>query len=102
MKLSRILIENFRGIKNLDLVLGDTTVLIGENNSGKTAVMDALRLCLRELGPRRRVVFDPYDFYLKDANTEPEAAGAIRIELLAITRKRRNLSISPAVPEPRD
>lgn len=81
MKLRKVLIENFRGIKYLDLDVGDTTVLVGENNSGKTAVLDALRLCLRDLGPRRRVVFDPYDFHLKDANAEPSAADPIRIKL---------------------
>jgi len=81
MKLRKVLIENFRGIKHLDLDVGDATVLIGENNSGKTAVLDALRLCLRDLGPRRRVIFDPFDFHLKDANSEPSTAGPIRVEL---------------------
>lgn len=81
MKLRRLLIENFRGLRYLELLLDDTTVLIGENNSGKTAVLDALRLCLRELGPRRRVVFDPYDFHLKDGSIEPSTAEPIRIEL---------------------
>ncbi|HSK81249.1 MAG TPA: DUF2813 domain-containing protein [Thermoanaerobaculia bacterium] len=81
MKLRRLLIENFRGLRHLELFLDDTAVLIGENNSGKTAVLDALRLCLRELGPRRRVVFDPYDFHLKDGSTEPSTADPIRIEL---------------------
>lgn len=81
MKLRKLLIENFRGFRCLELDLGDTTVLIGENNSGKTAVLDALRLCLRELGPRRRVIFEPYDFHLKDANAEPTAADPIHIDL---------------------
>ena len=43
------------------------TVLIGENNSGKTSVLDALKLCLRDLGPRRRVVFDALDYHLSDS-----------------------------------
>lgn len=46
MKLRKLKIENFRGIKDLELDLGDTTVLIGENNSGKTAVLEVLRLCI--------------------------------------------------------
>src|SRR5262245_28974937 len=81
MKLRRLLIENFRGFRRLDLELADTTVLIGENNSGKTAVLHALRLCLRELGSRRRLIFEPYDFHLKDENAEPAATKPIRIEL---------------------
>ena len=46
MLLTRLQIENYRGIKSLDLALGETTVLIGENNSGKTTVLHALRACL--------------------------------------------------------
>ena len=81
MKITTLRIENFRGIKRLDLDLDELTVLIGENNSGKTAVLDALRLCLRDLGPRRRVVFDALDFHLVDAEAEPASADPIRIEI---------------------
>lgn len=56
MKLRRLQIENFRGITSLDLDLGDTTVLIGENNTGKTAVLDALRFALRDVRSRRGVL----------------------------------------------
>ena len=38
VKLRTLRIENFRGIQALDLELGDVTVLIGENNAGKTTV----------------------------------------------------------------
>lgn len=41
MKLRKIRIQNFRGIKDLEIDIDDTTVLIGENNSGKTAILDA-------------------------------------------------------------
>ena len=81
MRVTALLIENFRGIRRLDLDLDEVTVLIGENNSGKTAVLDALRLCLRDLGPRRRVVFDALDFHLTDAAAEPASAEPIRIEI---------------------
>ena len=81
MRVTALHIENFRGIRRLDLDLDEITVLIGENNSGKTAVLDALRLCLRDLGPRRRVVFDALDFHLADAEAEPASADPIRIEI---------------------
>ena len=81
MKLSRVHIQNFRGIKNLDLHLDDLVVLIGENNTGKTAILHALRLCLRDLGPRRRVVFDAFDFHLKDERAEPSSADPIAITI---------------------
>ena len=81
MRATTLRIENFRGIKQLALDLDEITVLIGENNTGKTAVLDALRICLRELGPRRRVVFDALDFHLADAASDPVTAAPIRIEV---------------------
>ena len=81
MRIASVRIENFRGIRHLDLDLGEVTVLIGENNSGKTSVLDALKLCLRDLGPSGRGVFDALDFHLPDADAEPSAAEPIRIEI---------------------
>lgn len=56
-------------------------MLIGENNTGKTSVLDALRLCLRDLGPRRGVVFDALDFHLPDDTTDPSSAEPIQIDI---------------------
>lgn len=81
MKLRHVAIENFRGVCGLELELGDTTVLIGENNSGKTAVLDALRFALRDVRYRRGCAFDPYDFHLPCASSEPAAAPPISIRL---------------------
>ena len=81
MKVTSILVENFRGLKHLKLDLDEFTVLIGENNSGKTAVLDALRICLRDLGPSHRVVFDALDFHLPDAAADPMSAAPILIEI---------------------
>lgn len=81
MKLRRLQIENFRGITSLDLALGDTTVLIGENNTGKTAVLDALRFALRDIRSRRGCAFDAYDFHLQSATSEPTSSPAIGIRL---------------------
>lgn len=81
MKITKLRIENLRGLKQVELDLDATTVLIGENNSGKTSVLDALRLCLRELGPRRRVVFDSFDFHLKDGAAEPHSADPLLVEI---------------------
>ncbi|MDK9703894.1 MAG: DUF2813 domain-containing protein [Sulfuritalea sp.] len=81
MKLRRLEIENFRGITKLDLGVGDTTVLIGENNTGKTAVLDALKFALRSIKTRRGCSFEEYDFHLPTSNAEPSDAPAISIRL---------------------
>ncbi len=36
MKISRLIIKNYRNLKDVDICLGETVVLIGENNSGKS------------------------------------------------------------------
>lgn len=81
LQVVRISIRNFRGIRHLDLNLDETTVLIGENNSGKTSVLDALRLCLSDFGSGRRTAFDPLDFHLPDESSEPQEADPIQIEI---------------------
>ncbi|MCZ0935993.1 MAG: DUF2813 domain-containing protein [Gemmatimonadetes bacterium] len=86
MKITRVRIRNFRGIRDLEIELGKVTVLIGENNSGKTSVLDALKLCLRDLSPRRRFVFDGLDFHLPDGQAEPTSTEPIEIEVMCSDR----------------
>ena len=81
IRLTRVRIQNFRCIRDLTLDLDETTVLIGENNSGKTAVLKAIEHCLDRLRRPNTRVFDEYDYYLKDENASPEDAEPIRIEL---------------------
>lgn len=82
MLLTRLQIENYRGIKSLDLTLGETTVLIGENNSGKTSVLHALRACLQYLrNSGRTSVFDDFDFHFVGASSDPTTAPPIVITL---------------------
>lgn len=57
MRLERIGIRNFRLLRRFSIDLTKdktTTVLVGPNNSGKTSVMEALRLLLGTGGPSRR------------------------------------------------
>lgn len=82
MYLKEIKIENFRGIRSLALPLDALTVLIGENNTGKSTVLEALRLILmRGFGTRRGGHFTEYDFHLKDADATPQIADPIKIKL---------------------
>lgn len=53
MKISKVRIENFRCIRELDVNLDDTTVFIGANNSGKTAILEAVRIALSRRWGRR-------------------------------------------------
>lgn len=44
MKISRLIINNYRNLKEIDIHLSDTVALIGENNSGKSNLLRAITL----------------------------------------------------------
>lgn len=63
MKIVFLKIRNFRGIKTSELLFPDQVVLVGDNNSGKSTILEAIDLVL---GPERlsqRPVIDEHDFY---------------------------------------
>ena len=73
MRLVELKVNNFRGVHSLQLLLDGLTVLIGENNIGKSTVLEAIRLVLtRGFGVRRGGQFSEYDFHLKDAAATAE------------------------------
>ena len=42
--IDKIRIDGFRGLKNFEMSLNETTVLTGMNNAGKTSVLKALQI----------------------------------------------------------
>ena len=74
MKISRLKIRNFRGIECADLLFPDHVVLIGDNNAGKSTVLEAIDLVLGPDRLSRRVPIEEHDFYqgryLPDAPAE--------------------------------
>lgn len=48
MRLTKLRIEHFRSIKELEFEPGSPCVLIGENNAGKSNILCALNLLLEE------------------------------------------------------
>ena len=80
MKISKLKIQNFRGIKCADLLFPDHVVLIGDNNTGKSTVLEAIDLVLGPDRLSRRVSIDEHDFYqgryLPDVTAEGSAGVA--------------------------
>jgi putative ATP-dependent endonuclease of OLD family len=65
MYLEKFIIKNFRGIENITLTFNKgLNVLIGENNSGKTAIIDSLRICLSYGNQRRDIYISESDFHI--------------------------------------
>lgn len=51
MKIDHIHIENFRSLRNIDIYPNDLCVFVGENNAGKSNILQALNLVLGESWP---------------------------------------------------
>lgn len=63
MQVARIHIENFRGVKDTTLDFTKHAVLLGDNNTGKTTVLEALDLALGPDRLNRIPPIDEHDFY---------------------------------------
>lgn len=81
MLIKRVRIANFRSIKNADIELGQTTVLIGPNNSGKTAILEAIRIALTRRWGQRGTGFAEYDVHLCDTRPDPKVGDPVTIEV---------------------
>jgi len=82
MYLSEIVIENFRGIKSLSLQFDELTVLIGENNTGKSTIMEAIKLALSpSISSRKNRYFSEYDLHLSCAEAAPHTCEPIKVLL---------------------
>lgn len=81
MEIRRVRIENFRSIKHLDLPLSSTTILVGANNAGKTAILEALRIALGRRWGTRGTGFTEYDIHLPEDGADPKLCGQAVIEI---------------------
>jgi putative ATP-dependent endonuclease of the OLD family len=74
LKISQLLIENFRGIRKASLFFPDHAVLIGDNNVGKSTILEALDLAMGPDRLSRPSPIDEHDFhlgrYLPETNNE--------------------------------
>lgn len=82
MKLREIRIKNFRCLADIVMPVADTTILVGENNSGKTALLQALRFALPwRANTGRTSPFDEYDYFMKSEDDSPTSGDGITLEL---------------------
>jgi putative ATP-dependent endonuclease of OLD family len=72
MKVVRLTIANFSGIKSAELLFDGHTLMVGTNNVGKSTLCEALDLVL---GPDRLNRFPPvdeFDFYNAEYLVPPQ------------------------------
>jgi putative ATP-dependent endonuclease of the OLD family len=63
LRITKLTIKNFRGIKHGELLIPSHAVLVGDNNIGKSSVLEAIDLVLGPERLSRRPVIDEHDFY---------------------------------------
>jgi putative ATP-dependent endonuclease of OLD family len=63
MQLAYLKISNFRGVKNAEIFFKEHTVLIGDNNAGKSTILEAIDLVLGPDRLSRLPIIDEHDFY---------------------------------------
>ncbi len=76
MYLKEVYIKNFRSIKECKIALDNFTVFIGENNAGKTAILDAIRIGLNKSFNANS--FNEYDFHMDNMINSPKDSEGIK------------------------
>lgn len=88
MRITRVHIENYRSIRELDLYPDDYTILIGDNNAGKSNILKAMNLVLGETWPTDRT-FTLEDFH----NHDSEQDIVIQVYFDTVLEKWKNMSL---------
>ena len=87
MQLTEIIIKNFRGIEHLTIDLDELCVLIGENNAGKSTVLDAVKIALTRSLSRTGSAFSMYDYHLPNKDADPTDVDPLEVTLTFSERK---------------
>jgi hypothetical protein len=90
VQIKRLKISNFRSIQHADIEFGPITVLIGTNNAGKSAILEAIRIALTRRWGQRGTGFTEYDATC--ATPDPIPRSAIRSSSRSNFRKRLPMS----------
>ena len=84
IQIDMVRICGFRGISNIEIALPRVTVLLGQNNAGKTSVIKALQLAI---GDYSRYLSDE-DFHISEEGKHQEAI-TVDIRLIPLADKAR-------------
>jgi putative ATP-dependent endonuclease of the OLD family len=81
MQISSLKINNYRSLRSLEVPLEETTVFIGANNTGKSAVLEAIRVALSRRWGRRGTGFTEYDVHCREQSRNPKTDPPVQVEL---------------------
>lgn len=84
MQIAKLKIKNFRGIKRANLLFNGHTVIVGDNNVGKSTILEAIDLVLGPERLSRYPVIDEHDFFAGDYIGTEDNGIKIEIEVIII------------------
>ncbi|GAB6709996.1 ATP-dependent nuclease [Streptococcus uberis] len=97
MKLKKVIINNFRSFGESQIIeINNQTVLIGNNSSGKTTVLDALRKLFSDKQNDR--IIRKSDFHLRKGMKPGQNSKSLFIETIFEFDELQGQSYSPAIP----
>lgn len=82
MRVSRVRIQNFRGVSSGRVDFAGNALLVGGNSVGKSTVCEALDLVLGPERMFRRPVIDEYDFFGADYQPGGEVQPEVEVEVV--------------------
>ena len=84
MRIAKVIINNFRGIKKGEVNLPNHGVLVGDNNIGKSTLFEAIDLVLGPERMRKKPVIDEHDFFAGDYLNLEDTPIEINIEVTVV------------------
>ena len=86
MPLTRLCIKNFKSIKSCDISFSELNVLIGENGTGKTNILDAINYFYRNLTESNTSdrIFDENNHYSKHRLTRAHREKQLKMSCQAL------------------
>ncbi len=94
MRIARLGIQKFRGIKKATLLFDGHVVLVGDNNVGKSTVFEAIDLALGPDRLSRHQKIDEHDFYLGDyltAAEQPRKEVKVEVVVTGLSDEQQNV-----------
>lgn len=84
IRIARIKVQNFRGIKCGEIFLPGHTVFVGDNNTGKSTILEAIDLVIGPERLSRYPVVNEHDFYAGQYISEDDEPIYIAIEVVIV------------------
>lgn len=101
MYLSRISILNFRGLPSISVPFDpNINIIIGENGSSKTAIIDAIRLLYNLGNPKRDLYISNEDFYIDSKSGNQANKITIKYEFRGLTPSEKGALYEYLVLDP--